>query len=203
MNPAPSTMALSPVAASAAAVPSRADAAARAEHRRAAAAPVALLADTAQFAALIGRHLVACRHYGVRHAVILVEIELPPRIGNTADARMQAQLEQAAGARLRARVRDTDVVAQLGDQRFGVILIDAAKADLNAVQSRLHKAICGHYGIDSRLLYVIGRLGAAMYPSGGCTGVELVRTAEASLALSTPESPWGSSIDQRQLSAPT
>lgn len=192
MTPAPSSRALVPAGAGAAA-PCRTEApdrAARATARRAVSAPVTVLADLPQFASLIGRQLSACRHHGVRHAVILIEIELPPRIGNTADARTWAQLGEAAGARLRGRLRDTDLVAQIGDRRFGVILIDAAKADLNAVQARLHKAVCGHYGIENRLLYIVGRLGAVMYPSGGSTGSELLGSAEAALKRSTLESPW-------------
>jgi GGDEF domain-containing protein len=148
------------------------------------------LGEMAQFAGLVGRQLVSCRHYGIRHAVILVEIELPQRPGNEADDATWHELLEAAGARLRARVRDTDFVAQLEGRRFGVLLTDAGKADLSAVQARLYRAASGNYSLGDRLLHALVRLGAAMYPGGGSTGIELVCSAEAALGWATSSVPW-------------
>jgi len=152
--------------------------------------PVLALSDLAQFAALVGRHLAQCRHYGTRHAVILVEVDLPLRPGNQATPAVMNQLLDAAGARLRARVRDTDIVARLDGRRFGVMLTDAARADLDAVQARLFRALSGHYGMGDQLLLVAPRLGAAMYPASGTTGPELTQAALALLLRSSADLPW-------------
>lgn len=149
------------------------------------------LPDLAHFAALASRHLATCRHYNTRHAIVLLAVELPARPGNQAEGRRLPLLLDAVGARLRARVRDSDQVVQLNDMRFGVLLIDAAKADLDAVQARLHRALCGQYGIDGQLLHVLARLGAAIYPGGGSNGPELVLSATQALERSTLEQPWG------------
>lgn len=149
------------------------------------------LPDLAHFAALASRHLATCRHYNTRHAIVLLAVELPARPGNRAEGRRLQLLLDAAGARLRARLRDSDQLVQLNDMRFGVLLIDAAKADLDAVQARLHRALCGQYGIDGQLFHVFARLGAAIYPGGGSNGPELVLAANQALGRSTLEQPWG------------
>lgn len=159
--------------------------------RRTDAAALTVLGNSSQFAALVGRHLVQSRHYGTRHAVILVALEWsappeppePPQLAPPA----QLKLMELAGVRLRARVRDSDIVVQLGEQRFGVLLVDAARADLQAVQARLQLALGGHYSIGERRLLVTPRLGAAMYPLSGSTGPELVQAAECELVRG-PES---------------
>lgn len=149
------------------------------------------LPDLAHFAALASRHLATCRHYNTRHAVVLLAVEIPARPGNHAEGLRLQLLLDAVGARLRARLRDSDQVVQLNDMRFGVLLIDAAKADLEAVQARLHRALCGQYGIDGQLLHVLARLGAAIYPGGGSNGPELALAANQALERSTLEQPWG------------
>ncbi|MET0519708.1 MAG: diguanylate cyclase [Burkholderiaceae bacterium] len=151
------------------------------------------------FAGLAGRQLGACRHRGIRHAVILVEIELPARPGNRVEAATLDDVLKAAGARLRARVRDTDTVARLDGQRFGVLLTDAGKADLAAIQARLYRAVHGNYGIGDRLLQVQARLGAAISPHSGGTGVELVCAAEAALGWTSPSMPWADPNSRLQL----
>ncbi len=144
-------------------------------------APLPVLADREHFTAMVGRQLAACRRLGTRPAVLIIEVDAwsAGRVA-VAPARL-AGLLQAIGARLRARVRGTDLVAQWGEQRFGVVLLGCGRSDVSMVQERLHKALKGAYGLDDALLQVDLRIGAAAYPDAVVSGGELVSAAEAAL----------------------
>jgi len=139
------------------------------------------LADTAELAALVGRQLASCRRYGTRLAVLVIAVDALAQRHGVLEAPVMKALLQAMGARLRGRLRGTDLVAQLGEQGFGVVLLGAASADVPAVQARLRKALSGPYGIEEQLLYVGLRIGAAAYPEVSVSGLDLVRAAEALL----------------------
>jgi predicted signal transduction protein with EAL and GGDEF domain len=134
--------------------------------------PLQVLPDLSHFVALIGRELPGCRRLGTRPAVLLVVLDSQPA----------AALLEAVGARLRARVRASDLVVQLGEEGFGVLLLGAARADVPAVQTRLQRALNGPYALDEGLQNVRLRIGAAAHPEGVVSAAELVRAAGQALA---------------------
>ena len=141
-------------------------------------AQLQLLEDLPQFSALLDRQLGHCRRHGARATVLLITVD--PQAGG-AEAPSTAVLKgllQAIGARLLGRVRGSDVVAQVGERRFGLVLMDAGRAEADVVRARLHKALCGPYGVDEQRLYVALRMGAAVYREAGMTGTELALVAE-------------------------
>lgn len=140
------------------------------------------LADAAQFAALLDRQLGECRRYGARAAVLLLEVE-PQGDGAQSALAGEAReaLLQALGARLQARVRGTDVVSRIGEQCFGLVLMSAGRPEAEVVRARLHKALCGPYGVEAQRLYAVLRMGTAVYRESGMSGRELVQAAEATL----------------------
>lgn len=140
------------------------------------------VADLPQFAALLDRQLGECRRYGSRATVLLVEVE-PQGDGAHAELAGEAReaLLQALGARLQARVRGTDVVARIGEQCFGLVLMSAGRPEAEVVRARLHKALCGPYGVETLRLYAVLRMGTAVYRESGMSGRELVQAAEAVL----------------------
>jgi len=134
---------------------------------------VPVLADHAEFAAHIARHLPAWRRSATLPAVLLVQIDrpvLPPPL-----------LLEALGARLRGRVRGGDLVMRLGGHGFGVVLLGAARVHVPAVQARLQASLSGTYGIDEQRLQVSLRIGAAAHPDGAVSATELVLAAKEML----------------------
>ncbi|QPF71905.1 diguanylate cyclase [Roseateles sp. DAIF2] len=149
-------------------------------HQRPAQRPELLhLEDLAQFAAQLDRQLGQCRRYGLRATVLLVTIDPQSDAGDELPTPgiLQALL-LAIGARLLARVRSSDVVAQVGERRFGLVLMNAGRIEADVVRARLHKALCGPYGVAEQRLYAALRMGAAVYRESGMTGSELVIAAE-------------------------
>jgi GGDEF domain-containing protein len=138
-----------------------------------------LLADMAEFAALLDRQLGQCRRYGARATVLLITAD-PQADGAEALSPEGLQtLLKAVGARLQGRVRGSDVVSQIGERRFGLVLIGAGRPEADVVRARLHKALCGPYGVGEQRLYLALRMGAAVYRESGMTGTELAQAAEA------------------------
>jgi GGDEF domain-containing protein len=136
------------------------------------------LGDMAAFAALLDRQLGHCRRYGARATVLLITADPQADGAEALAAEGLEALLKAVGARLLGRVRGSDVVSQIGERRFGLVLMDAGRAEADVVRARLHKALCGPYGVGEQRLYVALRMGAAVYREAGMTGSELAQAAE-------------------------
>lgn len=138
------------------------------------------------FAALglqLSRQLAQCRRVGERMAMLWVEVEWLTGQDAAGSVEIDGGLLQAAGQRLRHRVRGTDEVVQVGKQGFAVLLKSAGQAEANVVEQRLKQALTGAYGVAERRLYLGVSLGMATFPECGRTGTELAEAARRSLAL--------------------
>ncbi len=122
------------------------------------------------FGAQIHRRLVNCRSAGKRPAVLLLAVEVLD------DGVADEELLAALGARLRSRVRSTDVVAQFGD-RFGVYLDGEVAAHAGAIRERLKLALVEEFGFGDVSLRIRPRFALAIHPGAPISGVDLVGTA--------------------------
>jgi len=133
------------------------------------------------FEILVDRQIAAGRRYGLHPAVLLLELGLPAPDLAAGGGVVSHHLLQAVGARLRSRVRSTDVAVQVGERHFGVVLVGAPHAHVPAVQQRLNRALAGPYNMGNALVQVSLRMAAAAYPDVSVDGRELVQAALASL----------------------
>lgn len=149
-----------------------------------------------EFGLLISRQLTQCRRYGGRLAVLWLEAaalarEGGPREAGAAEAPGTATaapaspeteaLMQAVGRRVRGRVRGTDMVLQVGENSFAVLLLDAGGFEAGLVQQRLMQALNGPYGVGDGVQHVGLQMGTAVFPEGGVRGAELAETARTDL----------------------
>jgi GGDEF domain-containing protein len=141
--------------------------------------PLQLLGDLPQFVALLDRQLGHCRRYGARATVLLITAEPQADGAEALPAEGLQTLLKAVGARLQSRVRGSDVVTQIGERHFGLVLMDAGRVEAEVVRARLQQALCGPYGVGERRLYLALRMGAAVYREAGMTGAELAQAAAA------------------------
>lgn len=130
--------------------------------------PVTMLAGMDEMARRVERELMACRRSGGRLAVLVLRFE----------ALIEPTLLAAMGERLRGHVRSSDLVFQLGEQGFGVVLRGAAHPHLAAIQERLHAALNAPYGLGGQLHRAVVRVGLAGQPQGLVSGAELLLAAE-------------------------
>lgn len=147
------------------------------------AAPLPCVESFAALGLQLSRQLAQCRRVGERMAMMWVEVEWLTGQDVVGSAEMDDGLLQAAGQRLRHRVRGTDEVVQVGKQGFAVLLKAAGQAEVHVVEQRLKQALTGAYGVAERRLYLGVSLGAATFPDCGRTGTELAEAACRNLAL--------------------
>ena len=158
----------------------------------------------AEFGLMISRQLTQCRRYGGHLSVLWLEAApadaeddatlAPPASGEPPAAdegegaadrgaalEARSQLMTAVGRRLRSRVRGTDMVLQVGETSFAVLLLDAGLREAHLVQQRLAPALNSPYGVDTRLLQVRLQMGTASFPEGGLRGADLAESARQDL----------------------
>ncbi|WP_310386378.1 diguanylate cyclase domain-containing protein [Roseateles sp.] len=150
---------------------------------RAGAPALIALPNLQGFAKLVGRELSQARRFGTRPAVLLIDVEVREPLGAPVQQAAQAEALLAAfGARLRGRVRSSDVVARIGAQRFGVLLQNVERANVYAIQQRLQQVLSGAYEVAPRPLYANVLSGIAKCECPRIGGSELTRAAEVALS---------------------
>lgn len=160
----------------------------------------------AEFGLMISRQLTQCRRYGGHLSVLWLEaapadaeddatlaapasgeptaadeVEGEGAADRGAALEARSQLMTAVGRRLRSRVRGTDMVLQVGETSFAVLLLDAGLREAHLVQQRLAPALNSPYGVDTRLLQVRLQMGTASFPEGGLRGADLAESARQDL----------------------
>ncbi|WP_431259689.1 diguanylate cyclase domain-containing protein [Roseateles chitinivorans] len=159
----------------------------------------------AEFGLMISRQLTQCRRYGGHLSVLWLEVEPDmtsqasdapgpaasagtgsPEQGEGVDARAAALeardgLMAAVGRRLRSRVRGTDMVLQVGETSFAVLLLEAGIPESHLVQHRLAVALKAPYGVDAVTMHVRLQMGMASFPEGGARGTDLAESARQDL----------------------
>lgn len=105
-------------------------------------------------------------------ALLVVEV-LP------ADPDRAVPLMQAIGQRLCQSLRATDEVAQLGADRFTVLLFDAGEYVSSGVRTRLDQALHQPYELQGRAgAWPLLRIGRAVHGLDGQRAAELLRAAQ-------------------------
>jgi len=151
----------------------------------------------AEFGLMISRQLTQCRRFGGQLSVLWLEAEPAtplaeaPRVADAAPMApgsdavaappTREDLMTAVGRRLRSRVRGTDMVLQVGETSFSVLLLDAGIAEAQLVHDRLSVALGGPYVVDEAPLQVHLQMGLAAFPEGGSRGTDLAESARQDL----------------------
>lgn len=131
----------------------------------------------AEFGLKISRQLTQCRRYGGQLAVLWLDARLPTDEAGLDTHEVREELMLALARRLRSRVRSTDLVLQVGEASFAVLLVDAGTREADIVVHRLRTVLQGGYAVGDALVPLTLALGAAAFPEGGCRGAELAENA--------------------------
>jgi diguanylate cyclase (GGDEF)-like protein len=98
-------------------------------------------------------------------------------------------LEQAAG-RLKACLREYDVLARLGDDEFVTLLPGADALAAQTVAERMAKAVATHaFGLEGGRAVTVSVGGALWVPPSGETGADIVKRAGAAAVEARKEGP--------------
>lgn len=125
----------------------------------------------------IERQLAACRRNGSMLAVLSISLHGLDAVRHCHGETVEQQLRQAAWARLRSRLRGSDLTLRVGLDEFGAVLLNAGRLAAGIVEARMAGALCEPYGIGELELVISIRVGAAVYPHAGSGGEALADAA--------------------------
>lgn len=152
------------------------DTAACADRERARPAPAGeplRIDGEAALAARAERLLAECRRF--RRPMAVLRIALLPDASGSGEP---AAWRDDAARRVRARLRASDGVFRLDEHHVGVTLVGVDEGTLHDIVARLHRALMAPYRVPEGLVAQAAvRIGHAVCPLDGQTGVSLVRAA--------------------------
>jgi len=135
------------------------------------------LPPTTPFGPVIDRHLPACRRSGAPLVVLAIVIEGLEAAAQEHGEAVANQLRGAVWSRLKRRLRASDLIVCVGTAEFGAILLNVGAPVAAIVDARLSTALAQTYGIGGLEIALSARIGAAVFPQAGSTGVALAAAA--------------------------
>lgn len=147
--------------------------------------PLQTVASVDACEALLARHLARCRRKGERMTLLWIELELLTAVDPGLGAGPTEAVARALGARLRHRVRRTDLVFAVGCAGFAVLL-NAGKAEGSLVERRLQEQLRGPYGMDGWLARVQVNIGLAVASEAQSLGCTLLQCAMDDMYVRRP-----------------
>ncbi|NVO16154.1 MAG: EAL domain-containing protein [Rhodoplanes sp.] len=132
---------------------------------------------------LVGRRGVADESRAGRdYAVLFLDIDRFKVINDTLGHRIGDRLLQESAQRLRAAIRDTDVLARLGGDEFAIVVSPVESRDaLEALADRLVETIARPCEIDGHHICSSVSIGIAVGPQDGRDADDLLMAADLAL----------------------
>ena len=115
-------------------------------------------------------------------AVLLVDLDHFKTVNDSLGHQAGDQLLCEVARRLRATVRDEDVVARLNGDKFAIVLTEIYSRDnASTVADKIILAVCQTITLANTPLTLSPSIGIAMYPDDGLEAPELLRNADAAM----------------------
>ena len=137
---------------------------------------------------LLNQHLVEAiniareRHRSV--AVLFTDLDRFKYVNDTLGHQAGDQLLLSVAQRLRACVRDGDMVARTGGDEFVVVLDDLQEGSMpEDVAERILASLARPFDLCSQQVTVTPSIGIALYPTDGNDGEALIKNADAAMYL--------------------
>jgi diguanylate cyclase (GGDEF)-like protein len=118
---------------------------------------------------------------GRQHALLLLDLDRFQRINNTLGLRAGDRLLQEAAQRIRAGIRQPDLVARFGGDEFTVLLLDLERSEAEAVAERLVTRLRAPFRIEGQDVYLSATIGIALFPADAADAETWLRNAETAM----------------------
>ncbi|GAB3629334.1 cyclic di-GMP phosphodiesterase CdpA [Pandoraea terrae] len=119
---------------------------------------------------------------GPNFAVALLDLDGFKKVNDSLGHDVGDQLLRAAGQRLVAQIRETDVAGRMGGDEFVLVLpgCDDEQA-LNGIMKRVLSAIQQPFQVGDQMLHLTTSIGVAFYPRHGTSDGTLIKHADAAM----------------------
>ncbi len=130
----------------------------------------------------LGQALSRCERSGQRVAVLFIDLDDFKNVNDSFGHPTGDALLQQVSQRMRAALRDNDLLARLGGDEFAVLLTDLTHADeAGNVATKLLLALQDAYRIEGQQIYSSASLGLAFYPDDASDSDTLLRFADMAM----------------------
>lgn len=144
--------------------------------------PLTGLHNRREFNDILERHLSRVRRYGNYGAVLWMDLDGFKEINDGLGHKVGDELLSSLAHRMKATIRESDVLARLGGDEFAVLYpnVDGSQAQMAA--GRLLQAIRKHTAVvQGQSLRVTGSMGVVLFPDHGTSASELMMKADVAM----------------------
>jgi diguanylate cyclase (GGDEF)-like protein len=140
------------------------------------------LANRATFAEEIERAFAAAKRSGKPFAVICIDLDHFKDVNDTLGHSSGDLLLQATAARLKAAVREGDIIARLGGDEFAILMQQAGdRAAVDRLAERIVDAMAEAYDLDGNQVHVSASLGISLFDADAGSPGHLLMQADLAL----------------------
>jgi diguanylate cyclase (GGDEF)-like protein/PAS domain S-box-containing protein len=126
--------------------------------------------------------LATTQRYGLRCALMLVDLDRFKNINDTIGHEAGDQLLKQVAARLRSCLRDSDIIARLGGDEFVILMQDASTVEaVNAVALKILEATSRPLLIDDQEFLITASIGISTYPHDGNDMQTLLKNSDVAM----------------------
>ena len=150
--------------------------------------PLTSLANRVLFADRLGRALRNAKHGARPFALLLLDLNRFTSVNEALGHEVGDAILRETGERLLGTVRDSDLVARLGSDEFGVIVTEVTDLEgAERIAKRVMKALRAPYPVDDMAVEVGASVGVALYPDHGEETGDLMQRAEIAMRQAQQE----------------
>lgn len=143
------------------------------------------LPNRAMFGELLERAVITARRYGNRPSVLFIDLDRFKLINDSLGHAAGDQLLQEMARRLKAVLRESDVLSRLGGDEFVVLLHDVRnREDVVVVARKLLDAAIRSVDVMGQECRVTASIGISVYPEHGEDQQTLMKSADTAMYLS-------------------
>lgn len=143
------------------------------------------LPNRAMFGELLDQAVITARRYGNRPAVLFIDLDRFKLVNDSLGHAAGDLLLQEMARRLKAVLRESDVLSRLGGDEFVVMLHDVARSeDASLVARKLLDAALESVTVLGQDCRVTASIGIAVYPEHGEDQQTLMKNADTAMYLS-------------------
>ncbi len=144
--------------------------------------PLTGLHNRREFSAILERHLARAKRYSGRGALLWMDLDGFKEINDGLGHKVGDELLASLAHRMKATVRESDVLARLGGDEFAILYPNVNATQAQIAAGRLLDAIRQHTAvIQGQSIRTTASMGVVLFPEHGTGATELLMEADMAM----------------------